>query len=133
MRYEEYFHIPYKDLGRDIHGCDCYGLVYIMMQAELNKTIPLLDCYDSFNELGLSEYIKSSSKITEQWEVITNPKKSDVAIFKQHGLLQHVAFMIDGTNFIEMTRDNGVQVSQISRSNVRYNLAYFCRYIGDKV
>lgn len=130
MRYVEYFNIPYKDLGRDITGCDCYGLVYILMQAELGKTIPRLSGYDSNNDLSLSRYIQLSSEELSQWEKVTSPVKGDVAIFKQHGLFQHVAFMLDSSSFLEMTRDKGVQISQIDRSNIRYNLSYFCRYVG---
>ena len=130
MIYQEYFNIPYEDLGRDMLGCDCYGLVYILMKAELGKRIPILSGYDSANDMSLSRYIEVSSAQVDSWLVVDKPRKGDVAVFRHNGLLQHVAFMLDDTNFIEMTRDKGVQVSQITRSNIRYNLAYFCRYIG---
>lgn len=40
---EKYLSIPYKDGGRDLSGCDCYGLVRLILMNERGIELPSFD------------------------------------------------------------------------------------------
>ena len=123
----QYYMIQYKDLGRSKQGCDCYGLVYVMMQDIMKKELPKHDTYDSGNMFSLAGIIKSAES---DWEKVQTPKKGDVAVFLLHGLPQHVGFMINCTEYLEMTRDRGVMLGSIRKAEGKHTLSYVCRYKG---
>jgi len=43
MDINRYIGIPYKDRGRDVSGADCWGLVRMIYQDELQITLPSYD------------------------------------------------------------------------------------------
>ena len=38
--YKKYLEIPYKPLGRDWNGCDCWGLLCLIAKGEYGITLP---------------------------------------------------------------------------------------------
>jgi len=127
----KYLQIPYKDLGRDEKGCDCYGLVYIMMKDLLGINLPIYTSYESNNSPKLGNFINVQSADSDLWEKVVKPRAGDLVVFKLNGIPQHVGYMLSGLEFMEMTRDAGVTVGRVTDSRSRHLIAYYCRYIGE--
>lgn len=46
-----YVGIPFREHGRDREGCDCYGLVRLVLSEEFGRSLPaLLAGYDDFSD-----------------------------------------------------------------------------------
>ena len=55
MDFARYIGVPFVPLGRDMTGCDCWGLVRLFYQNELNIELPSYVYDESFNPEELNE------------------------------------------------------------------------------
>ena len=93
---DKYIGIPFVSGGRDTKGCDCYGLVRLILKNEYNYELPLLtDNYS--NALALEEtkcmfnqYIPILTA-----EKIKVPEEKAVCLIQVKGLLCHVGIWAD--------------------------------------
>lgn len=40
MNFERYLGVPYRDMGRSLAGCDCWGLLWLFYRDELGVDLP---------------------------------------------------------------------------------------------
>ena len=87
--YKKYIGIPFKNLGRDFDGCDCWGLVKLFYTNELGIELPeyYLDCDDT---CGIAETVER--EISYKWVKENSPAWGRVVTFK--GLLPDTPIMI---------------------------------------
>ncbi|MCM1497276.1 MAG: NlpC/P60 family protein [Clostridium sp.] len=110
MWYDKYIGIPYKELGRDENGLDCYGLCHKVYKDELGITIP-----DYFNigfyksqdkeeqeaiKKGLHEFILQEAE--NNWEEVPldKIKEFDVVLFRMCGYVIHIAVALNKDTFL---------------------------------
>lgn len=95
MWHLKYIGIPFKPMGRDENGADCWGLGRIIYKNELNIDLPdLSDLYSSTNDAeNLSQIIKEQKENWENVEGKFNP--FDFLIIRMNGLPMHVAIVIN--------------------------------------
>lgn len=100
----KYIGIPFVSGGRDLSGCDCYGLVRLILQNEYNIELPLLSDEYS-NALNISETKKLFLDYSPIFcgNKISTPVESAVALFRFRGTLCHVGIYA-GDNYIIHTR-----------------------------
>lgn len=99
-----YIGIPFVSGGRDKTGCDCYGLVRLILQNEYNIELPLLSS-DYINALNIAETKKLFSDYIPIFcgNKISTPTESSVALMRFRGTLCHVGVWA-GDNYIIHTR-----------------------------
>lgn len=51
--FEKYLSIPYRAGGRDWSGCDCYGLVRLILKEEKGIELPLFETVSSAKEFEM--------------------------------------------------------------------------------
>jgi len=103
MMYEwvnKYIGIPFVSNGRTINGCDCYGLVRLVLRNEYGINLPELSD-DYTNACNIQETAKlfeenlpllAAGKINE-------PKEGAVVIITEQGRLCHVG-IVAGNGYI---------------------------------
>ena len=110
---EQYLGIQYKEFGRDRTGLDCYGLILLFYNEQLNIKLP-----DFHKDHEDKTFTFSSIKQTcwSLFKRIESPKKYDLAAFTQLGgkLTNHIGIMIDDNSFLHVPKDQMVVVNKLS-------------------
>jgi cell wall-associated NlpC family hydrolase len=94
-----YIGIPYTNRGRDREGVDCWGLVQLWYQEQLNITVDdYLYAYTAANDFeSVSDAIKKHKK---EWKAVDEPQFGDVLVFKIAGYPMHVGIKMHGDDFL---------------------------------
>ena len=91
--------IPYKLYGRDFHGVDCWGEVYLVAKHHFVIDFPEYgpDSADARELCEIDDLVRD--EITSIWTRIeADPLPGDLALFRnEHGLLVHVGIIVDST------------------------------------
>lgn len=91
MNLNKYIGLPYKNLGRDFNGVDCWGLVYLVFKEEKEIILP------DYTELKYDEkWYKNENhildNISNEWLEVHKPyQKFDALIFYNVGINYNIA------------------------------------------
>jgi len=95
----KYIKIPYKSHGRDFDGCDCYGLVRLVLNNEFGKNLPDFWDYTSADDGTSVQEILLDNKPLIASEKKESPEIGDVVLFRFHGYTSHMGVYV-GNNMI---------------------------------
>lgn len=109
MWYDKYIGIPYKELGRDEKGLDCYGLCYQVYKNELGISIP--DYYNigfyKSEDKEQQEIIKRDLQgfildEANNWEEVPldKIKEFDLILFRMCGYIIHIGLALSKDTFL---------------------------------
>lgn len=112
----KYIGLTYKNLGRDIKGVDCYGLIYLIFQNERNIELP------DFTELKYEkEWYKSKNHILdnvdEKWDSVSLPyKKYDILLMRlgTKSIVNHCGMFLEGDKFIHIYEDHKSELGHLN-------------------
>jgi cell wall-associated NlpC family hydrolase len=97
---KKYIGIPFLSNGRTLEGCDCYGLVRLVLFNEYKINLPeLSDNYN--NALNIKEI---SQMFTEHRPVLASeklyePREQAVVVITEHGVASHIG-IVAGNGYI---------------------------------
>jgi len=97
---KKYIGIPFASNGRSIDGCDCYGLVRLVLRNEYGVDLPELS-NDYSNALNVSE---TSRLFAENLPVLTAektdmPEEKAVVVITERGVNAHIG-IVAGSGYI---------------------------------
>lgn len=111
MWWNNYVGTQYEDGGRDHTSLDCWGLVVLIYEEQLNITVPsFLSGYDIKSKSEISDMIRVHK---ESWSRISEPEPFSVVVFRIGGKLCHVGVMIDEHQFIHALEGVGVAIESV--------------------
>lgn len=106
----KYLGIPYKHLGRDLEGLDCWGLIK-MIYADLGLELFDLKDYDERWALKGDNYF--IEHYYEDWQWHTAPVFLDVILFRNcKGIPAHAGVYLSKGKFIHCARGTGVIIGK---------------------
>lgn len=120
---EKYIGIPYKHNGRDTHGLDCYGLVWLVEKEVFNKDIPKLSDLDDKTSCRL---INDNLPLVDATEV-ENPEDGDIVLFFYHNNPIHVGIYYNKKILHANKRIGVIYESIKSRNLSKYGKKEFYR------
>lgn len=97
---DKYIGIPFASLGRTEDGCDCYGLIRLILFNEYGFELPLLtEGYSNALETDKTSTLFQENVPLIISQKIIAPEEKAVALIQTRGLLSHVA-LYAGDGFI---------------------------------
>ncbi len=123
----QYLGIPYKHMGRDKSGLDCWGLVKLIYKDILNIT--LWDIGEEYPEnwsfKGKDLFMENYQK---QWQCVTKTQAWDVVLLRNGGrVVNHAGIMLKKGTFIHCIKA-GVVLSNVNEKIWKPQVAGFYRY-----
>ena len=118
MNFSKYIGIPYKNLGRDFDGCDCFGLFHLIYSTERGIILPdYTDLkYDKeWYKNGCSNHILDN--INSAWEEVqSNYTTYDALIFFLNSkLANHIGMYIGDNKFIHLYENSTSGINRLDK------------------
>ena len=125
--WNDYITIPYKKMGRDKDGLDCWGLVRMIYKDQFDIELPsYVDQYSADDTHdNLAELIAISK---ESWTKTDNPVVGDVLLLRAEGSISHVGVVISPTHFIHVIEDINVAIERYDQGKWKNRLEGAYRY-----
>jgi len=103
MNYAEYVGIPFKDAGRTREGCDCWGLVRLVLQERFGKTLPAFNDYEKASRDESERQVAMGFKALDL-DKVDAPQEGDIALMRIRGALNHVGLYLGGGEILHTMR-----------------------------
>lgn len=99
----KYIGIPFRDLGRDASGCDCWGLVRLVLAGEHGIDLPsYADSYTSPDEHQEIAGLISGACSSTAWRPVDGVRDFDVLVFRRGRLDTHVGLVCGRGRMLHM-------------------------------
>jgi hypothetical protein len=79
---ERYIAIPFKDLGRDFSGADCFGIYLLILQHEAG--IDLADVRATYRSPQAAIAAVEAEIVSGRWDKVATPDKFDCVHMTSH-------------------------------------------------
>lgn len=119
MDLEKYIKIPYKLKGRSFEGCDCWGLVRLVLKEEFRKELPLFTSYETVEDVKkITKLIKENQPIvcTERKPL---PDIGDIVLITFSGMLQHLGIYVGDARVLHTLKKTGAMCTRIDHPMLR--------------
>ena len=103
QNYGEYVGIPFKDAGRTKDGCDCWGLVRLVLREKFGKELPAFDDYER-SSMSESERQIAIGREALPLKKVDEPQEGDIVLIRIRGKLCHTALYIGNGEILHTNR-----------------------------
>jgi cell wall-associated NlpC family hydrolase len=94
---KKYIGIPFVSNGRTMEGCDCYGLVRLVLRNEYGVELPALsDDYTDALNVAETARLFAENLPALAGEKIACPQERSVAVITEHGRPAHIGIAAGG-------------------------------------
>ncbi len=123
-----YASIPFVEKGRDITGCDCWGIVFLIFRDFFDIELPtyLEDYTSTEDEKVLGAVIAEHKRFN--WEEVFIPEQFDVVLFRLKGQPMHVGVYVGEGRFVHCIQKSGVSVEKVNSIVWRNRIVGYYRY-----
>lgn len=110
---EKYIGIPFRDGGRDWTGCDCFGLVRLVLIHEYGKEVSALDWLSGKTLEDQKNAIENGRELIPNEPIIDDYQPGDIALIRIGGVPCHVGVFIDKNRIMQIDKKSGVYIQNI--------------------
>jgi cell wall-associated NlpC family hydrolase len=104
----EYVGIPFEPHGRTRAGCDCYGLVRLVLAEHFGKTLPSFDDgYDDFADRENEARLINAGLALINAERVNTPAPGDIVQLRWFGDPSHVGLYVGHGRMLHIEQHNG--------------------------
>lgn len=117
--FNDYIGIPFKTLGRDKDGCDCYGLVKLVLNSHYAIMLPeLLEYADALDNQHIQEVVSDNVPLLSG-EELDRPEEGAVVILSSGGLSAHIGLLVTDKLMLHTTSLTGAVIEPISSNRIK--------------
>ncbi|MDR2186408.1 MAG: C40 family peptidase [Treponema sp.] len=118
----KYVGIPFVSGGRDFAGCDCYGLVRLVLLEEFGCRLPVLaGDYDACRTAEVGPMFDTYAPLL-RGERIGAPEAGAVAVIRVRGLPSHTGIFVNGGYMLHTVHKIGAHCTGIGSGFLRGGL-----------
>ncbi len=118
--WNDYMEIPFADHGRDRRGCDCYGLVRLVLAERFGVDLPPMTVgYDSAADREAVAGMIAGNALLTGFEQVKTVRPGDVLVIRQAGSNCHLAVVVAPGLALHTERGKGVVVESYNRPHLR--------------
>jgi probable lipoprotein NlpC len=127
----KYIGLPYHDLGRDMNGCDCWGLVRIAYNLELGIELPAFDGYGSSDDVAAVNGVLAEQLVSDLClPVIKGQEREfDVVVFRRGRLDSHVGIVVSPGQMLHIAEKDQARIEGYSEGYWAARLTGIVRHI----
>jgi cell wall-associated NlpC family hydrolase len=93
----KYIGIPFITNGRAMNGCDCYGLIRLVLSNEYGIELPeLSDNYTDAKNLKETARLFAEHRPVLAAEKLPKAQEKAVVVFTEHGVAAHIGIVAGG-------------------------------------
>ena len=119
MWYGEYVGIPFHPLGRNRGGCDCYGLVKLVLEEQYKIELPEIREYlDPLNKERVDKVVDINIPLLSG-KRLKEPKVGSVVVFLSEGYSSHIGIMVTEDLVLHTTKGTGSIIEPVKFRKVR--------------
>lgn len=124
----KYIGIPFKDHGRDEHGCDCWGLYRMALAREFGKLVPSYDnAYADANSSSTAGAIDTLRQL--DFVSLPYPEVGAAVVFRIMGLPWHIGMMLSDHFFLHIMRGINASVERLDSMVWANRVVGFYRHV----
>jgi cell wall-associated NlpC family hydrolase len=120
--------VPYKPLGRDWRGWDCWGLVYVMYRDLLGIYLPMYDAYQGTEDRFAQNTLILNGMGNGCWQEVEKPEPLDLAAIKVSGCMCHVGVWV-GNRWMLHTLESGTRCERTDSVSWNRRIAFYARNV----
>jgi cell wall-associated NlpC family hydrolase len=129
-----YVGIPFAPAGADLAGCNCWGLVRLVLEREAGITAPGYAEYDAGDLLGAARAFRAGADLNGPFKrVAGSPAAFDVALMhalddRHRRIASHCGVMVSSHHLLHVTRACHSVVLPVDHPLVRSRIIGFYRH-----
>lgn len=125
-----YLGLPHRDLGRDITGADCWGLLRLVYAAELGVDLPCYaGAYHSAAEAAEIAALIDGAKGWADWQPVSAEQPFDAALFRRGAHRSHVGVIVRPGLMLHMA-ETGARIEDYRRPRWSGRLTGLYRHVS---
>jgi cell wall-associated NlpC family hydrolase len=129
-----YMRVPFVDGGRDMAGCDCWGLVRLVYARELGIELPLYGDIPASAVARIARQMKRDAELAA-WRKVERPQAFDVVLMSGRPVagvhpraLVHVGVMIDAERVLHIEEGADAAAPLLRHPTVRQRIVAVMRH-----
>jgi len=124
----KYIGIPFVSNGRTLSGCDCYGLVRLVLHNEYGTELPELSD-DYTNALNIKETARlfAEKRPVLAAEKISAPEEMAVAVITENGVAAHIGIVAGGGYILHTGKKTGSVCQRETHHDLRGRIEGYYR------
>lgn len=128
MKFENYVGLPWREMGRDVSGVDCWGLVYLFYKNELGIELPT---YSDVGH-GVDHMDTLAIKIHQRmnnWLELKKPQPGDCVLINIFGRPTHIGIVVDKSSMLHVSQNADSVIEKFTSPKWSNRIEGFYTYV----